>query len=399
MMLRSQTTLRSIDQAIFSATNAVPVLLIARRSTAEEFGRIAIVLTAVLLTNGLIRSLAAQPLTLLFRRDGDLAPTAFGALGVAARIAALMAVVALGLGALMGIGTVTSLLLAAVVGVYAIEDTQRFLLMGQDRAGTAAALDFGWFVVTLGGMFMPGSAGAAGPLAMWLCGALFAAVAGHRLLGNPGFADVGFRAEASFVGSRLMIDWLAQAAPVVFILNASGLISLAAAAAFRGSQTVLGPGYTLFQSLILAVLITAVDLRADLARRSRILIMVSVVGSVAILAAGAVLLVVPGLGDALLGPRVWESARPVLLPYAASLAATASLAGAAVALKADQRVELLMRLRWGTAVLAIAATTIGLVVGSTVLAAWLLAGAFAISSPAWWVAAARTVSDPVPALG
>ncbi len=109
---------------------------------------------------------------------------------------------------------------------------------------------------------------------------------------------------------------------------------------------------------------------------------------------GLVSLVQDAVGRGLLG-EAWGIAQPVLVPVAAQMAGSALVMGAVIVLRGAAEPRRSLRSRVTQSILVIAGASVGAVAWGVRGAAWMMAGATAISAVIWWRAAVKGVRDRV----
>ncbi len=193
--LRGRTAARAawgpLDQALSSLTNLVPALLIAGRGSASDFANIAIVLLAVNLSLGLVRSLTGE---ITVAQSGDAAQslpkteyTSGAALLVGLACAAALAALGLLLGASSAIGE-PLLFAAATVPFIAVQDQFRYANLASGKGQVACASDGLWLLLLVAGAALSSQASWQSAATKWaVAGAIAGAItaAWQRTAPNP----------------------------------------------------------------------------------------------------------------------------------------------------------------------------------------------------------------------
>ncbi|MBY5163595.1 hypothetical protein [Salsipaludibacter albus] len=382
------------DQGLFTLTNFVMTVVVARLVSSRAFGAYALVISISVMLQGGTQSLVAEPLAVRFSRpDGrEVRAAVRGATGLALAIGVVGSVgmTAWGLGfpstatgALLGM----SLVLPAVL----VQNVFRYSLVAQGRAREAFLNDVAWAVTqaiaTVVVLLVVGPR--VGPLVVaWGIGGLVGAIVGAwqvRVVPAPTAGLAWFRSHRDlglpYLGEYLATNGSGQATMWIVGL-AAGLSELAW---FRGGWTLLGPVMVLTAGLRMVLVPEAARVAgrrpAGLERLAR---MASAGAGLATLAWGAIFLVVPdAVGVQLLG-ATWAGASLVVAPLLVQRLGLSLALGPFVGLRGLADARRTMVTRTGVGVLSLALGAIGAVVGGAVGAATGLAVAQVLALPAWW---------------
>jgi hypothetical protein len=387
------------DQVLSGLSNFLTVALVARSATPEEFGHFSLVYALLLIALGLLRGLWGTRLS-LSASHGVALERARGLLGATALVTPLLVVVLLGLSlALTGLDAVAiALLIALALPIVVAQDLCRYAAVAAGRPGVAFASDLVWVLVVVAGYAARPSMG--GALLTWVGAAALAlglALALLRIRPSLAAGRAALR-ERHRTGEVAALGSVAVAAAGWVGLGLATLsLGAAAAGALRGASTVMAPVNTLFAFVGLALL--PLVHRAPAHRQPRLTVQLSAALAAAVVAWGALLLVVPdAVGELLLGAS-WPSARAVLPWTTVEYAALAVTLGGLLGLQARQASRVLLRLTVVAPTLVVMAALAATLVGDSPQAfAAALAGATVVSGVVVWVAHQRVVrGQPVQA--
>jgi O-antigen/teichoic acid export membrane protein len=332
-----------IDQGLNSGSNFVLGMVIARSTTAREFGTFSVIYVVYMLAMGAARAFAYEPLTVRFSgTDSEIAgPAARSSLAASVAGGAVLGAPAVVVGIALG-GHAGPLLLAMGIALpfLLLQDSVRGVCFALDRARMAAASDTIWLVLQVVGFAVVLSAD--GSPAAWLLLAVWTAsgsVAGIVTCAWLRLAPVGstrlwFSENRSLIGASFA-NFAFRAAPPYLVYALLPVVGgLEALGRLRAAYLVFGPVGVVFEGAVLAALPAAVAAT----RRGDALRPLAVRFSAALTALalgwGLVIAVTPGsIGRLALGDN-WSGAASTRAVLTFSLVAEAVLVGAAVALRA-----------------------------------------------------------------
>ena len=392
-----------LDQVLSSLSNVLAVVLVAKASGADDFGRFSLAYTVLTLVVALNRSYLGNRVSLSADDHSARAATASAAGGLVA-VSPLVVVVVWLVASVAGSGGTLVLFVALAAPVVCLQDVLRFGAVASRRPGAALASDAVWVAVLVVPLVASVRPTPIQAVLIWAAGAVVAAAVGLVRLGIRPRVVEGWRAlrQHDALGRSLVLGrLLTTSASLTAIAVSSAVIGPAAAGALRGASTLLGPLNGIFALVPLSLTPMLVrrprsgDLRACAAIAATLLTLVVTVG-------GALLLLPTELGTRLLGDS-WAGARAVLpftvLEYC-SISVTAAVILAAK-VRGDARAIAVQQ-----AVLA------GVVVVLGIGAAWFtreprfVAAAFAVGSLAsaatgilWLVRDRRAVPESGQAVG
>lgn len=392
-----------VDQVVSSLSNAAVTIVVARSVPADAFGRFAIAFTLSLLVLSAVRQLVNAPFLLMssastgaaFRREAREAGGAAVTWGVL-----LGAPVAL-CGLLLG-GTLGAAVVAAGVTLPLLfwQDVLRYVGQAAGRPQDAALSDTVWLAalaVALGVLVGTGETTAWVYVAAWSgTAAVAAAVATARLGWLPALhGGLRWTWDRRDTSRWLLLEILAAYGSVqVVVLVVAALAGTAAAGAWRGVQTLLGPVNVLgmaARSFLVPELVRRPDLAPSV--RLRAAAALSGVLVVANLGYGGVLLALPqDVGEQVLG-ETWTAARTVLLPLTVWSAAVGVSLGPLAVLQTLGRTRAAAGVSLLLAPLLLVAALVGLLLGGSVAAAYGVMAAQLAVAPVWWVTMRRAVAD------
>jgi O-antigen/teichoic acid export membrane protein len=343
-----------VDQGLNSGSNFLLGIVIARSTSAHDFGTFSVIYVLYMLALGACRSITYEPLTVHY--SGTVATVA----GKAARACVVVTLIS---GVVMGSmlvasggvlrGTAGPLLVTMGVALpfLLLQETIRGVCFASERPGAAAVSDTIWIVAQMIGFaavfVLVENPPAWALLAVWTASGSVAGIAtcawvraapvgsprrwirDHSSLIVASIANFAFRVAPPYLVYALL--------PIVGGLEALGRL--------RAAYLVFGPLGVVFEGAVLAALPTAVvaarrgDALRPLARRFSAALTVLALGW------GALIVLVPDtLGRLLLGDG-WSDASSTRAVLAFSLAAEGMLVGAAIALRASGSQARLARAR------------------------------------------------------
>jgi hypothetical protein len=393
------------DQAIASLATFLLGVGVARNTTQEQFGAFSIAFSAYLVLLVTARALVSEPF--LVRGSGQ-SPRTWHRMAAAASGATLL-VSLIGSAAFMAIGLVTGGLIgsaiigfAFVVPAVLLADSWRFVLIADARPAAAFTCNVAWTSLFVAGLVAIGQAdlrGLAPPLIAWGGAAVVGAVLGGllaRTLPRPP-EGLAYIREHRDLGPRYVAEALiAVVASQVIIIVVGIAAGLAASAALRGAQILLGPVQILFMGIVIVGVPEGVRIaRRGVDRLRRPAVVLSVALAIGCLALAMILPNLPSdLGEALLGPT-WPGTQEIVGMVALGFAGLVSGTGAGIGLRvlADARRSLRAR----TA--AAAAQTVGGVGGAgaaglTGAVTGLAVGSWLSSVFMWWAFVASLRARP-----
>jgi O-antigen/teichoic acid export membrane protein len=396
-MVRS-SLLSLVDQGIWALTNFVAVALAARTLDHPSFGAFSICFSIMVLASGLSTSMGAEVLGVtrgILLREGSRAdavePYVRRALGVTAEFAGLgtifVALVLL-LAARDTSAGVSTWWMVAVTPFSVISEGLRAMHYAQRRIRLAFGMSATW-IVTQGASLGTGVAlrglDASTVFASWGIGALACSVVGAVTMGTRG----AFRGAARQERRRRLsygFEYLATAAPPQLLaIIAAATLGVVAAGAVRALQTVYGPLNVVLLGLRNAI-VPAVTEQFDPRSSLRAAGLVAVFAAAITVALTAVLVVMPSLGQLLMGSN-WPSDISLLGGYGIGRLAASIVFGALVLFRATDLYRISVPLRIGSA--AALVVPFALFVNYSLADAMWASGVTSLAVAAiWWTIAA-----------
>jgi O-antigen/teichoic acid export membrane protein len=383
-----------VDQALSSLTNAALSIFVARSVDANSFGAFAICFSVYSFVVGVTRGLVSDPLTVRF---SDASRDSFRT----ATRSAVAAATAVGgaAGALLLVAAITQsgdlrhalVALALTMPGLTLQDALRLSFITQGRPRAAAANDFIWGVLQLGGagLLLYGDvANASVFVAVWGAAAAVAAFYGifqsgfvPRARGMIRWVREQLHLSGFFVAEYTVVMGTFQITLLLVgvIGEVSDVGSLRAAQVLLGPLSVLGYGMWLFA-------FPEIARRRALPQRSHVTYALALSGSLflATLIWGALLLQLPdAAGRQVLGDA-WEGGRAVVPAMIATLAGIAATLGPACVVKAFGAARDMLRMSVLLAALLLPLGLIGASRGGAEGAALGFAIAQWIPLPFWW---------------
>lgn len=362
-----------VDQGVYSLSNVVLAILIARQVSAEEFGAFATVYIVYVCSQGVNEGLHGEAFSVAYsaadadQRRSMLAGAAASALGFGAVLGVVCALA--GLVVPGPIGDLLPILGLILPGLF-LQDLWRFALFAERRPRAAALNDIVWgggstvAVIALAqtsfdtvGWFLAGW-GVAGAAAAAL-GAFQLRVVPHVSGGRrwlPAHAHLGVRYAAEFL--------LLYGTTQVVVLFLGAVAGLDDVAKVRGAQILFGPIYALFAGVRVAATPVLIKRHADDPGATASLVRLLGAGlGVVTLAWGLVVCNLPtSVGEALLGDS-WAGASTVLVVMTWSAVAGAVGFAPVVGLRALAAAKHSLRARGTVAVATLTLGCIGALVG------------------------------------
>jgi O-antigen/teichoic acid export membrane protein len=350
------------DQLVSSATNAALSFLVAREVAAAEFGAFAFAFVAFSYGIGVLRSLVSEPLIVRFSGadPARLRQATAASAGSAVLVGAVAGVLAASVGLLLGGLTGTLLMILAVLlpGLL-LQDFWRLAFFAAGRPRSAFVNDTVWAVLQIGAvvaLIRAGRGDTVSYLTAWGLSAVVAAGLGAAQAGTlPRLgSSVSFIREHRDIGARFTWGFLINqgAFNTVFVI-VGGIAGVAAVAAMRAAQVLLGPMRVIMDALsaFALPLLSRRTARGQGVARPAVIVSLAA-GSLTAAWTGALLLIPTRVGEALLGDT-WVLARDVIGVFGLSLAAIGLSTGGALALKALSEAGLLLRVTLVQAPLAL----------------------------------------------
>ncbi len=364
----------AVDQAIYSLSNVVLAILVARQVTAEEFGAFSTVYIVYVCSQGVNEGIHGEAFAVAYsaadeaRRRSMLAGAAASALGFGAALGAIC--VLAGLVVPGPIGDLLPILGVVLPGLF-LQDLWRFALFAEGLPRAAALNDLVWgggstvaIIVlartpldTVGWfLFAWGAAGAAAALV----GAFQLRVVPH--LGGarrwiPDHAHLGLRYAAEFM--------LLYGTTQVVVLFLGAVAGLDEVAKVRGAQILFGPIYALYAGVRVAFTPTLVRTHTEAPERTGRLVRLLAAGlGLVTLVWGLVACNLPDrVGEALLGDT-WAGTTTVLGLMTWSAVAGGIGFAFVVGLRAHAAARRSLRARGTVAVATLALGCAGALVGA-----------------------------------
>jgi hypothetical protein len=401
------------DQALSSVTNFALAILVARNVSTADLGAFGLTFTTYTFVLGATRAICSEPMAVRYS-DRDRSAWERGARRTTGTALILGALAGVGVAAasLLFSGVLQGSLLALAVCMpgLIVQDTWRTAFFS-DLAGRLAFMnDFVWAIAQaafLGAAFYTDHRTTPAFMLAWGLAANVAAAYGSvqsGVLPKPSSMGRWFRRQRD-IAPRYLVEFFARNAANAGSMYLTAVFGgLSAAGALRGAQILLGPLNILNMGLTAPAVTEAVRISRRSPRRMLKMVALLAAALAAIsLAWGSIMYLLPEhVGQALL-KKSWSSAHAVILPYAAVMAASGSLTGATVGLRALAAARRSLRARLITGVISVCSTGVGAYVGGAAGAASGLALGLWTGSVFWWTGlraevdeAARTLSAHEP---
>lgn len=312
------------DQVLSSFTNFALTIVVAHYVSARSFGAFSLVFGTFLFVTPIVRSIASEPLLVLYsatsdeRRDRE----SRAAMAVSISLGALAALI-LSIAGVLSSGDVSNLLLICAVCIPGLElqDNVRYVLINSGRARAACLNDaiYGAVQLSLAAILISTRhASVISLAASWAVVGAGMGVVGIWQVGMlPNFKGVGrWLSTNRRFWVRYMGEAISSQAGIQIVLYAvTGIAGLPSGGAFRAADTLYKPAYVLTAGARVAMIPNLSRRRSDrrsVVRHAQAIAMV--LGAVTLLLGIPVMLLPNHLGEVLLG-QSWAPARP-LLPYA-----------------------------------------------------------------------------------
>jgi O-antigen/teichoic acid export membrane protein len=383
------------DQALSSVTNFALAILVARNVSTADLGAFGLTFTTYTFVLGATRAICSEPMSVRYSARDSVAwergarRTTGAALILGAAAGVVTAIVSFAFsGSLKG----ALLALAVCLPGLIVQDTWRTAFFSNVNGRSAFMNDLIWAVAqTVFIVIALVTHHRTTPAFMlaWGLAASVAAVAGSVQSGvipKPSSTGRWFHRQRD-LAPRYLAEFFARNAANAGCMYLTAVFGgLSAAGALRGAQIVLGPLNILNMGLTAPAVTEAV--RISRRSASRMLKMVALLGAALVVISltwGIVMYLLPEqIGQALL-KRSWTSAHSVILPFALVMAASGSLTGATVGLRALAAARRSLNARLVTGAISLATTAVGAYTGQAAGAALGLALGLWLGSVLWWV--------------
>lgn len=296
----------AVDQALFSLSNMVVVVAIARSGGAESLGRFSVGFAAYLVVLGLSRALVSEPLLAGARQDDRD--------GVRASVTLTLICAAAGACVIGIVGFQLArpelVVVALALPVTLLQDLLRYLAFQRRRPRDAALLDGGWLLGSvIAWPFITASGSPTAATVYWALGAVVGLAFGWRSSGalRPSgvrVAGIWWRDNSRSFATPLALDsmlGLVMAQGAVFVLAAMSTDQ--EVGVLRAAQTYFSPVLLMFLAFGLVV-IPYLAQRPGAAPGGAALRLAVVSGGVGLLVCAIAFLAVPVLAPLLFGPSL-----------------------------------------------------------------------------------------------
>ena len=391
---RRRAAWSTLDQAIFSATNVVLGIVVARSVSASHFGAFSAAYLTYVLLGLLSRAACSEVLVVRFSASSPAEQRRGIQASVGtALLTGVLAAVSCGGVAIITDGVVRSAFVALAVCMPAlfVQDAWRFAFFVQARPAAAAANDLLWAAVqfmVLAAVAATGGISVVSAILAWGAGAYVCSVVGGIQAGtrpSPRLVRWWWDSQRDLAPRFVAESAIGRGSGQLTFFLVAIVTSLAAFGALRAGNLLLGPLNVLFASVAIVAIPEGVRLhQISSARVWRL--SASVAGAMVVTAAavGAVLLALPSsAGEAILGDS-WPGARHVLLPLTCATAALAMQMAAMIGLRSMALAQDSLKARAATAPLRLVFGTVGALVGGAVGAAWGLALGESLGALIYW---------------
>lgn len=356
-----------LDQALSSLTNFVLSIIVARRTTVQQFGVFGLALTLYISVLWISRSVTTEPfvIRLTASTSEQQHGSARDATGSATLIGFIAGVLLLSAAMLVRFSswTIFAIMAIGLPGLL-LQDSFRYVLFAAGRTRGAALNDLAWFVVQTFVMiilFWTHHADTASLVGAFALGATTAAIIGALQLHMIPLLSRSWpwiRTQRD-LGLLFLLE-LASVAGVTqlsFIVIA-GIAGVPALGELRAAMLLFGPLTTLLMGVYTVGVPEAIRVRSHSERSFSTLVLVlgAVLPVTSLLAGGALLLLPARLGTLLLHSN-WATARGLVGPVTFLVAGQSSAIGALVGLRAMGAARQSVRLRlWGGPAVLLGAT-------------------------------------------
>jgi hypothetical protein len=385
------------DQAVSSTTTLLVLFVLARNASVEVYGAIGLAQAMIVVTIGLTRAAATEPLVVEHTgRYGwnDAARRAIGVSGWGGLVGALV------VGAFAALHTgdtrVVLVIVAIALPFLATQDGWRFVALSAGVPSRAFLNDLCWMVILLA--LCARSMTGPGVLTMsWVVGGIIAAVVGtrqFRMLPTWSKPQSWVR-EKSALSLRCGVEFVCLAGAVPLVTIGVGMVvGVIDAGSLRAAAVIAGMPVVVVGGIHSALIAEGARQTGSPRTFARLVLLAAAVTWLSLAMTGVICRVVPGeWGEAVLGDR-WTAARPLFVPVGFALAGIYGVAVVAGGMRAIGRSDLSVRLVTGTAGLAVLAGMAGAFDGPAA-AAWSMSipsGIGLIVGAWWWTGAPRRLS-------
>ncbi|MEY2423062.1 MAG: hypothetical protein QOI95_3129 [Acidimicrobiaceae bacterium] len=330
-----------VDQFLSAATNLGVGVVVARHTSADEYGVFGVAFAAYAVALGISRALATDPLVVRYSTTAgvDRRPVR-AALGTALVIGGALGALGAIAGLLVGGHLATTLVITGLVlpGLL-LQDALRYAAFAEGRPSMAARNDALWLLLLVVAFVGPARdvSTAAACLVGW---GLSGAVAGLSTIammriGPSLVVAAAWLRDHRDLGPRFAIEFVLTSGGFQLVLFATASIAgYADAGALRGSSVLLGPVTVLSAGAMAAAVPELVRARQRSSANVRTAVMLLAGGLAVVTAAwGVVARLLPDrVGEALLGDT-WPAARSIMIPLGIAAAGNAAATGFAIGLR------------------------------------------------------------------
>jgi O-antigen/teichoic acid export membrane protein len=392
------------DQALSSLTNFGLGVVVAHAVSPTDFGAFSIAFAAYTIALQISRALCTEPLVVRYsavepeRWDKGAAKATGTALACGVVLGLLAAACALAGGVLGRALLVLGLLLPGLL----LQDAWRFAFFARSDGFRAFLNDLIWALVMAPGLALIlvldlDSVGWV--MGVWGGAAALAAVAGIAQTGvrpAPGKAKV-WLIEQKDLAPRYLGEFAALSGTNALVTFGVGAIAgLAAAGALRGADILLGPVAVLHLGINLVAVPEGVRaLRVSAQRLMHVCVLISTSVGIAAVGMGVLLVLLPDEAGRALLSDTWDTAGPVIIPFALARAGSGVAQGAAAGLRALEAAQRSLRARLIGTPLSLSGGLGGALIGGARGAAIGLAIMGWVNAIVWWTEFHRGLSEHV----
>ncbi|MFV1362632.1 hypothetical protein AAHH97_04090 [Mycolicibacterium elephantis] len=382
------------DQLLFSLSNLMLTVIVARESTAAQFGAFSLAYVFFLVVQGVVRGLVAEPFSLSYSTssESDWRGAARHGAGLTASMGGVVGV-AISVGGWLGGGSLGHVIcaLGLLLPGLLFQDFMRYAALAARRPGAAMLNDcmqlvfqsVGIAFLLLGGHTSAWQILAAWGVSAWIAGAFSAS---HlRVRPNLGGMWRWFKRQGGLPRRLAADNLITQLGQHSGSLTLAAVAPISAVAALNGGATMFRPAAVFSMAVRSAVVPELVrSARHSISRFQRdILVTLGLLAALSILWSAVVLALPHTVGVSVLGDT-WAKAEP-LLPYLATAQVVTSCTIAPmVGLRSLAAGSRIVRARISTTVITVGFLVAGAVINGAMGTVIALAISRPIDASIWW---------------
>lgn len=392
------------DQGMFSLTNFLLNIFVARTLGAEQFGAFTLAYVTYGVANNVLRGLSTEPLLVRFSATSTQTwrRATSGSMGTALLVGLATGCCALAAGIVMpGTTGLAFTALGLVLPGLMLQDSWRYAFFAAGRGQHAFLNDLLYAVVEIPLLFVVKATGHTN--VFWFClawgaGAAAGAVAGGfqaRVVPSLTGSLSWLKAHRD-LGPRFLVENVGtNAASTLRTYAVSPLLGLESVGYMQAATVLIGPLNILLSGVSMIAIPEAAALMRRAPRKAVACCAAISAGQTLLTVVGTVALLIGlplGVGHLMLG-SLWHKASPLVIPTALALAASCAGSGASTGLHAMGVAKRSMRVALIVAVLSVSLAITGAALGSILATLYLVAAANLIGAVLYWAQFRRALHE------